>query len=260
MKENLESELKNSILNKNVTNDGRTKENSALRGLVGEQPQGEGIYSTITEAAHYAGRGDSLAEKNRQGGWDKQSFLRAISKRAKGNKVWTEKVEDLPNLGKYLKGGQENEVYLSEDGKSVIKINNLFFLDADDSGLHTSDFNTFLDRLHSHNSLFDNVSYKITGFTKNSKGEISVILEQPYIKEAEYAPLRDTYICLRDNGFKPKKLSNGVDGFSNGKYEISDVKPENVLKDKNETFYFIDTDINSLKSGVTGKYLSGVQL
>ncbi len=226
---------------------------------MGEQPQGEGIYRTIIEASRNSRGGDSPTKTTERLGWEKQSFLRAISERAKENKVWTERIEDIPDLGEYLDNGQENEVYLSKNGKSVIKANNLFFLDADDSGLHTSDFNTFLDRLHSHNTIFNSVPYRIIGFTKNSKGEVSVVIEQPYIKDAEYAPLKDAYILQRDNGFKPKKLSNGVNGFSNGKYEISDVKPENVLKDKNGTLYFIDTEINSVKSELTGKYESGIQ-
>jgi len=241
-----------------LSNDGRTKENSAIRSLVGKQPQGERVHKTISEATSNAARDNKSAERYGQGAWNKQSFLRDLAEQAKGNKVWSEKVEEAhPNIT-FLKGGQENEVYLSKDGKTVIKTNDLSLLDTDDSGIHTSDFNTFLDRIHSHNTLFDNAPYKITGFTKNSKGKISVKLEQPFIN-AKYAPLKDAYIWLRDNGFKPTKLSNGVEGFSNGKYEISDVKPENVLKDKFGTLYFIDTDINSLKSEVTGKYQSGVQ-
>jgi hypothetical protein len=248
----LEPASKSSMLDKTQSNDRRAKENSALRSMVGEQPQGDRVYRTITEAvSNDRGSGSSTKTSGRIG-WEKERFLGQLAQQAKENDTWVENVESLTENP--ISSGQENEVHFAKDGKNVIKANNLFLLDEDDSGVHTSDFNTFLDRIHSHNTLFSNAPYKIIGFTKNSKGEISVILEQPYIKNAEYATLKDAYIWLRDNGFKPKKLSNGVEGFSNGKYEISDVKPENVLKDKNGTLYFIDTEINSLKSDVTGKY------
>jgi hypothetical protein len=48
---------------------------------------------------------------------------------------------------------------------------------------------------------------------------------------------------MNEHGFVKGKLSNGLEGYSNGKYELSDVKPQNVLIDTNGTLRFIDLDI-----------------
>ena len=56
--------------------------------------------------------------------------------------------------------------------------------------MHTRDFDYFIDRLITHNELFPNVAYEIIGFSENSKDDISVVLKQPYVKNAELALLQ----------------------------------------------------------------------
>jgi len=75
-------------------------------------------------------------------------------------------------------------------------------------------------------------------------------LRQPLI-DAKPAPLNDVMLFLRGNGFKPAKLSNGIDGFTDGVYIISDLwkndgsmLADNVLIDGDGNLYFIDADIN----------------
>ncbi len=127
--------------------DTRTKTESAIRGLVGEQPQGERIYRTIAETATRFREGDSVAKENRQRGWNKERFHRQLEQSAKSNGTWVDSIKSLAEMP--LKSGFENEAYLSKDGKNVIKVNNLALLDEDNTGEHTIDFNSFLDRLKS---------------------------------------------------------------------------------------------------------------
>ncbi|MDR2408003.1 MAG: hypothetical protein LBE13_07825, partial [Bacteroidales bacterium] len=141
---------------------------------------------------------------------------------------------------KAIAKGQENEVHITKDGKKVIKVNNLSLLDAE------HDFDSFIDRLQSHNELFGKeVPYKIIGFTKNSTGEVSVVLEQPYLP---YSPAMQQEIdsYLQSQGFRKTIISDGEEGWTNDKYELWDTDPRNVLVDKNGNLYFIDTVVNSV--------------
>jgi hypothetical protein len=222
----------------------RTMGSSTLRNLVGERSESDRIYQAISEASAND-RGDfGSPERDRRKSWDKERFLGKLEVLSKANGMW---IDDITSITKSrLGGGFENEVHLSKDNRTVIKVNNFAFLNDDASYEYVRDINYFVDRLLSHNELFHNVAYKIIGFTENSKGEVSIVLEQPYVNDAEYAEMRNIYIWLRDHGFNPARLTNGMEGFTNGKYEISDVKPANVLVDNEGNLRFIDTDINSV--------------
>ena len=142
---------------------------------------------------------------------------------------------------KLLAKGHENEVFMSNDGIYVIKFNNLSV---------SQTFDRLYNRIQAHNEFAQNAPYTIMGEYKNAEGEISIILQQPLIV-GEHALLMNILHFLNENGFRPARLSNGVDGFTNGKYEISDLwkndgsmRSDNVLRDNDGILYFIDTDIN----------------
>jgi hypothetical protein len=229
---------------------GRTMGESALRGLVGEQPQGRRVRQTISEASAYE-RGDNgtPAQKGR-GSWSKERFLGALEISAIKNGTWIDDIHTVAE--KAISKGQENEVYRSLDNKHVIKVNNLSLSDAE------YDFDNFIDRLQSHNELFGNATYKIIGFAENSLGEVSVVLEQPFI-DGINATQREIDDYLSSVGFHKTTISDGEKGWTNGKYELWDAEPRNVLKDKNGNLYFIDTVVNSAKSGAESENLSSLE-
>ena len=231
---------------------GRPKRDK-LNQLVEGGEHGEKVYSTIksllgqSDTGREGGRGNEgnrASESDRQKSWNKQSFLRDVKRTALRSGSWIENIHDI--IGEYIKSGDESDVYKSKDGKSVIKINNFNHLDNDDSHLFTNDFEGFLDRIKSHNEFAPDEAYKIKGFTENAKGEVSAVLEQPRIKNAEYAPLKDIFLDLKDRGFDYKRLTDGGMGFTDGKYEITDVKPENVLMDKEGNLHYVDAEIQSV--------------
>jgi hypothetical protein len=162
---------------------------------------------------------------------------------AKEHETWIEHPEELISLSPIGKGF-ENEVFMSTDGKSVIKFNNLALSETIDR---------FLARIQAHNSFAPNVAYEILGIGKNSQGKTSIILKQRYIKGTP-APIEKIMLYLKEQGFKPARLSNGVNGFRNNEYEISDLwkndgtmMSDNVLMDEKGHLYFIDIDIIRIK-------------
>ena len=245
---NLQNSLKNSnFANQNERNDKRTKarmdnrrgmENNALHRLVGEQPQGERLYRTI-DASNNRGS-DRTAKTQRQNSWNKERFLGKLEIEARKNQTWIDDISSIADVS--ISKGQENEVYRSQDGKKAIKVNNLSLLDENHN------FDSFIDRLTAHNELFNNVPYKIIGFAENSVGEVGVVLEQPYVKNAKPASQNAIDDFLKSKGFKKSKISDGEIGWTNGKYELWDAEPKNVLIDKEGNLYFIDTVVNHVLS------------
>jgi hypothetical protein len=217
--------------------------NEEVEELVGSNEEGQRVRGAITEASSDERRGDSPAEENRQGTWDKEQFLGKLEVASRQNGSWIDDIHPL--VEQTLSKGQESEVYLSKDGKNVVKVNNLSLLD-DEHG-----FDSFIDRLSAHNELFPDAPYKIVGFTENSLGEFSVVLEQPYVRDAHPAEQSIIDSFLRENGFDYGRLSDGEKGWSNGEYELWDAEPKNVLEDKQGNLHFIDTVVNHTSSNDT---------
>jgi DNA repair protein RadC len=237
---NLENSEKNSnfVKNKNDERNETRLDNAgtmgsrALRELVEKTERGRRVYQAISEA--------SVQSRTNQGAgntaWSKDRFLAALEIEARKNGAWIEDIHEI--AGEPIGKGQESEVYATPDGRKVIKVNNLSLL--------TEDFDTFIDRLNAHNQIFTNVPYKIIGVSENSLGEVSIVLEQPFVPATRQATQFEIDQFLKDRGFwLTKTRSNGM-GFTNGKFEIWDAEPRNVLADDNGNLYFIDTVIQSL--------------
>jgi len=139
-------------------------------------------------------------------------------------------------------------VYISKDGKKVIKVNNLSFLNENDTDYeYTRDLDYFIDRIAAHNELFPDTPYNIIGITEQD-GKVSIVTEQPYIANATEPAQQEIDDNLTERGFTKKVLGKGVNegltGWTDGIYEITDAKPANVLKDADGNLRFIDTDIS----------------
>lgn len=208
----------------------------------------DAVAKTITESTYSNQRtSNSATATSSDKRWFKHEGLRQLAQIAFENGVWIENVSDLTN-GDSINNGTENTVYLSKDGRNVIKVNNFFFLNENDTEFkHTRDLKYFFNRILAHNLLFPEVFYKIIGFTKNSGGQTCAVLEQPYIPNYEYAIREKIDSELEKMGFIKTILGEGINtglnGYTNGIYELTDAKPLNVLKDENGKLHFIDLDI-----------------
>ena len=89
---------------------------------------------------------------------------------------------------------------------------------------------------------FGNVPYSIIGFSKNSSGEISAVLEQPYIEAEREATEREIASYMEALGFE----MGYSDDFTNNKYNVFDAGPNNVLFGTDGRLYFIDTQIRKI--------------
>jgi predicted GNAT family acetyltransferase len=235
--ENLENAEKNTIFaeQNNFNNDNR-----------GKQYASNSVSRTFEEAKRELDTGTEIGRDQKAASGKQQAdrtaeLLGNLERLAKVNGAWIETPEKIISFTPVSRGF-ENEVFESVDRNNVIKFNNL--------KLSEGNLDNFLDRIKAHNEFAPNAAYTILGIGKNSQGETTVILKQPHIK-GKSAPIEKVMQFLKDNGFKPAKLSNGADGFRNDKYEISDLwkndggmMADNVLIDNEGNLYFIDADIN----------------
>ncbi|MDR0540666.1 MAG: hypothetical protein LBH19_00475, partial [Dysgonamonadaceae bacterium] len=235
-----EKNKKNGTGNKTGLDNRGAMVNSSTRSLVGSGQEGARIEQTLAES-NRQGSGRT-ADSGIRKGWDKGRFLGALEVASRQNGTW---IDDISSIaGSFIGKGYENEAYRANDGKNVIKINNLNFLNDDDTQYeNTRDFDYFIDRLYSHNQLFPKDKYQIIGFAENANGEVGVVLQQPYVYAPEYASMEQINNWLSENSFEEKKSSDGMKYWTNGKYELSDLKPQNVLVDTNGDLRFIDADI-----------------
>ena len=230
--------------NKTRLGNRQTVASHSLFGALGSTKARNGIERTLV---HFIGRrSGATAGASIQGGWNKSSFKQGLKEQAQANGTWIDDISTLGSPSKHLIGGFENELYISNDVQHVIKLNNFNFLnDTDGQYANTRDFDYFLDRLNSHNELFPKDKYEILGFAENSKGEICIVLQQPFVVDARLSSVEQIDAHLAKIGFKKGTLSNGLQGYSNGMYELSDAKSANVLIDTNGDLRFIDLDISS---------------
>lgn len=244
----------------------RTMESSTFSKLVGGQSQAIGIHRT-TEALNGAGSSspileiEELEELESRGinpYWEKTAFRNELKKKAQQNAVWLDMsyLDDKTLMHDQKKEGtSENDVYLNNDGKTLTKINNLSYVQSAELNRN---FNSFIDRLIAHNTLFPDVGYTIKGFMNNKNGYSSLVLEQPFISGIERNATKDEIEkYLTSNEFKiagKRSWSNGHEVWSNGEYELFDARPANVLKAKDGNLYFVDTFPHSVDYMQRGQF------
>ena len=197
-----------------------------VEGISGESSglDGENEAASILRRA-----GDRTAASDGRGRWTKESLLRDVVRRSKESQTWIEDIQ--PIAGKHLLRGGENDVYLSNDGKSVIKVNDFSYLPD-----NSTNFDSFMNRVDAHNELFPHDAITIIGFTLNSEGKVSVVLSQPYISNAREATQEEIDNFLEGMDFYTDMSGNWTDGT----FDIADTKPNNVLVDEDGNLHFID--------------------
>lgn len=221
--ENNEINVVSSQSNQNDTEN----EQGEVAGISGESSSldGENEAATILRRA-----GDRTTATDGRSGWTKDALLRDVVRRSKEGKSWIEDIQSITSDKRIGLGG-ENDVYLSRDGKSAIKVNDFSYLPD-----NSTNFDSFMNRVDAHNELFPNDSITVLGFTRNSEGMISVVLSQPYISNAREATQEEIDNFLEGMDFYTDMSGNWTDGT----FDIADTKPNNVLVDADGNLHFID--------------------
>ncbi|MDR0972533.1 MAG: hypothetical protein LBM61_00930, partial [Prevotellaceae bacterium] len=246
LRNHLEDMPESSIfVNQKMPNSNEERTSTQLEELAGSDEQGERIREVLSRASGIAGRGNESATGEGQNTWSKERLLGQLEVDARQNGTWIEDIHSI--VSKPLSRGNENEVYLSDDGKNVVKVNNLLLIDDE----HRMD--NFIDRLAAHNELFSDVPYRIIGFAENSVGEVGIVLEQPYLQDAVPATYNEIASFLRSQGFYRTDLSDDEVGWRNSDYELWDAEPKNVLRDGTGNLYFIDTVVNHRAAADTAR-------
>lgn len=206
------------------------QENDERRKVESLSGEGSSVNGTDEADTILRRAGDRTTTPLGQSSWTKDALLRDVLQRGKETKTW---IEDLQSIAKKEKigAGGENDVYLSNDGHSVIKVNNFSYLPN-----NSSNFDSFMNRVDAHNELFPNDAITVLGFAYNSKGEVSVVLSQPYIKNTREATQEEIDDFFENMGFYTDMSGNWTDGT----FDIADTKPNNVLVDENGLLHFID--------------------
>ncbi len=172
---------------------------------------------------------------------EREIILERLEKNAKENGLWIENISIFTNLNHLLGSGSESFVYRSNDGISAIKLNSF-------PTVYTSDdiYNKLMDRIASHNELFENCRYDILGFTKSKENNICIVLKQQKIQIDHFASKEEIKNELTKRGFIRTKLSDFKYGWTNGKYSLRDANTRNVAVDSNGIFYFFDLIPNKI--------------
>ena len=145
---------------------------------------------------------------------------------ANQNHLWYQSINDNTYIGE----GAEQKVYLNDDGKSVIKLNDTIFY---------SSWEEYFVSLLIHNYLFPSTSYSLIGFYQEENALYAVV-EQNFIESTEPTNLVEVRLFLEKNEFKHKKNND----YFNTELGIilEDLHDENVLTNKGVLF-FIDSAI-----------------
>lgn len=155
-----------------------------------------------------------------------------LEKYAKEKGVWTdnlnEKYGDKPD-----DFGQENEVFYSEDGKTVTKLN---------SGVMNDNWLDFTDRIALHNHLFPEAPYTIVGYGRDSKGNFKAVLEQPFVhgtdptdSEIETFMSENGFERITEGGDKSNDYINKTEGLI-----VEDLHRGNIIKTESGKLIVID--------------------
>ena len=189
----------------------------------------------ISQIANELRRGCELYEAQLRDGGSNVTRLdieqRVAELYAKENSMWLpmDKVFDLGIPGP---SGNENDTYVKD--KIIYKVNNL---------LNSGSILCLFDKLLWNTELFYDTSYSLYGFTGFDGRTIMPIFQQRLVKDAQPATPIEIETYMAALGFVKK---NNEGRFANDVYEVWDIVPRNVLKDKDGDIYVVDAEIKKL--------------
>ena len=162
---------------------------------------------------------------------------------ATGN--WHTDLSAFTNQTEPIGVGTDSKVYVSKDGKHVIK--------ASKGKPYGKRFRPDIDNIPLFNSVFKNSAYEIVGYGEID-GEFVRILKQPIVDFANSTPLSEDERVkyMRSLGFEPLNKENTA--FSNGEIVVSDLQKSNIVKDVYGNIRVIDADAKLHTKDVGGNY------
>ena len=196
-----------------------------------ETPENRRIY----EIADGLRRGFQLYETQLRDGQSHVNHFdveqRVAEQYAKDNGIWLP-MSKVFSLGIPGPSGNENDTYVSND--LIYKVNNL---------LNSGSIIQLLEKIIMHNDLFYDTAYSFYAFTGFDGRTVMPVLQQRLVKNAQPATNIEIETYMAAIGFS--KIA-GTGRYANTIYEVWDLLPRNVLKDKEGDLFVIDAEIKKL--------------
>jgi hypothetical protein len=207
----------------------------------GRTAEVDALFSRICESA-VPKNGRVSAEGRRRIEAKKEELL---EKWAKAAGQWHESVADFTENTTPFKSGTDSDVYLSNDGKTVIKASRGKF----DNKKYPSD----IDQVALFNSIFPHSAYSIIGYGKQN-GHFVKFLKQDFVDFSTSVPLseEEKVAYMHRLGFEPRNKEKTV--FSNGEILVSDLQKSNIVRDVDGNIRVIDADVKLHTRDIGGKY------
>ena len=217
----------------------------ALQKMRGGERTGsiDALFSRISESAvGKDGKALPRAERERAIEEKKKELLKKWAI-ATGN--WHTDVSDFSDGKEPIGSGTDSDVYLSKDGKSVIKVSK--------GKPYGKRFRPDVDNVALFNTVFPGSRYTIEGYGEID-GKFVRFLKQPIVDFTISTPLTEgeRVAYMEKLGFKPINKENTA--FSNGEIVASDLQKSNVVRDRNGNVRVIDADMKLHTKDVGGNY------
>ena len=217
----------------------------ALQKMRGGERTGsvDALFSRICESAvGKDGKALPRAERERAIEEKKKELLKKWAI-ATGN--WHTDVSDFSDGKEPIGSGTDSDVYLSKDGKSVIKVSK--------GKPYGKRFRPDVDNVALFNTVFPGSRYTIEGYGEID-GKFVRFLKQPFVDFTDSTPLTEgeRVAYMEKLGFKPINKENTA--FSNGEIVASDLQKSNVVRDRNGNVRVIDADMKLHTKDFGGKF------
>ncbi|MGM9845176.1 MAG: hypothetical protein ACI30K_02990 [Muribaculaceae bacterium] len=179
------------------------------------------LFSRICESGSTANeRAGASAGRERQAAEERKKKALELWAKASGN--WHTDLSEFTNPGGFIDHGTDSDVYISKDGKSVIKLSK--------GKPYGKRFRPDIDNIALFNYVFPNSAYRILGYGDFGKGFVR-ILQQPYVDFSKATALsaEERTAYMDKLGFKP--INEERTAFSNGEIIVSDLQKNNIVRD-----------------------------
>jgi len=145
-------------------------------------------------------------------------------------------LEHPPGEDRYLTRGGEARIYLDNDNRHVIKLND---------AIYYATWLEFLNSILLHNLIFTNTSYRLLGFLKQDN-ILFAALKQVFVIASAQAELYDIKQFLEFNEFENSRRND----YANRTLGLilEDMHDENVIVNS-ETLFFIDSVFYTVSPG-----------
>lgn len=178
----------------------------------------------IEAAAYHLGQSKKAGGDAQANEFTKDQEAKELRNWIQASNLWFDQVDE----SRFIARGAEQRVYLAEDVRYVIKLNDSIF------------YEQWLDYFHNlliHNFLFPQTAYELIGFHSETE-VLYAVVKQPFIEITEPTDTAAVKEFLLVNGFELKKNNDYVNRDVG--VILEDLHDENVLTNKGVLF-FIDT-------------------